>query len=326
MVMVELSIIIPVYNSGRFLRYALESVFKQTYKNYEVIVVYRDSQDDSGEIIDSYRDRINLVVQEGRGLASARNMGINVSKGEYIAFLDADDMWTPDKLDLQVKLLKEDYEIGLVFSDANIVNLLKKTCLKGSCLFNMYRGYVFEKLFLLNFIPCCSVIVRKKCFNKVGFFDDELILGEDWDMWLRIAKHYKVDYVDECLAIYRIHSKNISRDSENMLKSKIKVWQKNIKIINSTKISPKTIRDTSYRAYYSLANMQLWKGNVRQATILYLKCLKYDNLNPILYVKLMYTILDPFRVARASEKTLIEPLIRRTLKLIYTREHAMLDL
>ena len=203
--MPKVSVIIPTYNSAQYIAEAIESVLAQTYKDYEIIVVDDGSIDNTREVLKPFMDKIIYVYKENGGQASARNLGIKMSKGEYIAFLDSDDIWLPQKLELQVELLDSRPEVGLVYSDnyrftddEGIIGL-------GSQRVQGLSGMVFNSLFLKNFIPTLTVMVRRKCLDDVGLFDESkhIVHSEDYDLWLRIAKKYEIAYIDKPLAKYR---------------------------------------------------------------------------------------------------------------------------
>ena len=152
--MPKVSVIIPAYNSSGFIEDALESVFKQTYRNYEVIVVDDGSTDKSAEIIGSFSDkRIIYIYQENHGVSVARNKGILESKGEYIAFLDSDDLWLPEKLEKQVAILNNNKNTGLVYTDFDVIHEGESSywqLSEDSKVF--YKGNVFNKLFMKNLL------------------------------------------------------------------------------------------------------------------------------------------------------------------------------
>ena len=226
--MYKVSVIIPTYQSGRFISQAIDSVLTQTYKDFEIIIVDDGSTDNTHEVINKYAtdERIRYYYQTNNGPAAARNLGIRMSSGENIAFLDADDLWLPAKLEKQIKLLEDYPAIDLVFCDAYIFD---ETGMQQKTLFNLSSpssGRVLEKLFYLNFIPLLTVVVRRKVFDVVGYFDETVIGPEDYDLWLRISQTYLIDFIQEPLAKYRISSGQISQQQIRMLENEIKVKEK----------------------------------------------------------------------------------------------------
>jgi glycosyltransferase involved in cell wall biosynthesis len=208
------SIIIPTFNRCEYIIDAIESVFDQTYTDYEIIIVDDGSTDETQEKLKPFQNKIRYIYQENLGPAYARNRGIYESSGDYIAFLDSDDIWLPDKLELQTALLKTKREVGLVYSDAYRMYGSTGTIEKDTEFVRLrpYSGWIFEKLFLDNFIHTSTAIVRRECLDKIGIFDEKtnFVPAEDYDLWLRIATKYEFDYVDRPLVKYRDHFTNIS--------------------------------------------------------------------------------------------------------------------
>jgi glycosyltransferase involved in cell wall biosynthesis len=213
----KVSIIVPTYNRAHLVTETIDSILAQTFKDFELIVVDNESTDNTDEVIKSYTDgRIRYFRNQNNGLVAVnRNYGINKANGEYIAFCDDDDLWMPEKLERQVKLLDLNKELGLVYSDSYIMdengNLERYTLLSSSKLF---RGNVFDKLFQMNFIPMLTVMIRREVLSRVGGFDPKYIIAQDYDLWLRIAEHYPIDFTEEPLAKYRIHGGSVSRNWE----------------------------------------------------------------------------------------------------------------
>lgn len=210
----KVSVIIPTYNRANYVVEAIESVFNQTYRNMETIVIDDGSTDDTQEKISQLRDRIKYIYQDNRGPAIARNWGIRASQGEFIAFLDSDDVWLAEKLELQIGLLESRREVGLVYSDAfrsyGNTGIIEKDT--EFVRLKPYAGWTFGHLFRDNFIHTSTVVVRKRCLEEVGVFDEggNFVPAEDYDLWLRIAARYQIDYINKPLIKYRDHSTNIS--------------------------------------------------------------------------------------------------------------------
>jgi glycosyltransferase involved in cell wall biosynthesis len=210
----KVSVIIPTYNRAGYIMEAIESALNQTYKNTEIIVVDDGSTDDTQEGLSKFKDHIRYIYQGNRGPAFARNRGIRASQGEFIAFLDSDDVWLAEKLELQIGLLESRREVGLVYSDAfrsygNTGIIQKDT---EFVRLKPYAGWTFGHLFRDNFIHTSTVVVRRRCLEKVGVFDEggNFVPAEDYELWLRIAARYQVDYINKPLIKYRDHSTNIS--------------------------------------------------------------------------------------------------------------------
>ena len=217
------SVIIPNYNYARYVGDAIESVMVQTYSYFELIVVDNGSTDNSKQVLEEfgnkYSPRLRVIFQDNRGQAGSRNRGIEESKGDLIAFLDADDVWMPNKLEEQVKLLV-DPEVGLVYSSYWISdqNLKKIKIQKAE-----YRGDVLKYFATKAYTAVVvggesNAIIRKECFDKVGYFDTDLEESTGWDMYRRIASCFHLDYVDLPLMKYRIHGNNLHKTNSVIYK------------------------------------------------------------------------------------------------------------
>jgi len=190
------SVIIPVYNCEKYITDAVDSVLAQTHRSIEIIVVDDGSTDKTKEALAAYGDRIKYIYKENGGPASARNVGIKMSKGQFIAFLDADDMWVENKLEQQL----------IDIDDAGMVGSGVKPGLPHPVFLS------YKELLLKNSFINSSVLVKRECFDRVGCFDErpQFKAVEDWDMWLRISKEYKVKLIGQRNVIIRKTSSSIS--------------------------------------------------------------------------------------------------------------------
>lgn len=223
----KVSVIIPTYNFGRFVAAAVESALNQTFTDLEVIVVDDGSTDDTREVLRPFGERISYLYQENQGVCAARNRGIREARGEFVAFLDSDDEWLPHKLARQVPVLEAAREVGLVHSNALIVDEEGETrvAFEGVDEEVLSRGLARHLLFG-NCVICPTVVVRRRCLERVGPFDASLPGCEDWDMWHRIARVSEVAYIGEPLAKYRRHALSASEDADHMLEISLKVLEK----------------------------------------------------------------------------------------------------
>lgn len=217
MITPKVSVVVPTFNYGRFLPQSLESIVQQNYQDFEVIVVdiQAGSTDDTRAVIESFQTehpgRIRYECQDGKGLSNARNTGIRVSEGELIAFLDADDLWMPQKLAMQVGALETHPDAAMVYTDVEYFwdetdELLKKY---QSEQISGDEG-ILRQLLFENIIATPTPLVRRWVFERVGYFDESLVACEDWDMWLRIAAKFEIIRLTVPLARNRIHSMRMS--------------------------------------------------------------------------------------------------------------------
>jgi len=250
--MPKISIVIPVYNKEKYIIECMESVLSQTYKDYEIVVINDGSTDNTENLLQFYKSVIRYFYQENKGVAEARNLGILNARGEYISFLDSDDVWLPSKLEKELGLIERDKEIGLVYSNGYIINEKGKKCNINFFQINTpYRKMVLNKLFKNDFIPTSSVLVRKECFQKVGLFNSSLSSAEDYDMWMRISYLYKIDYVDFPLIKYRDNPEGISKNLDNALKGVLKALEKNRKNYFSLKGTSSLVKGYIFKKRYS---------------------------------------------------------------------------
>ena len=218
------SVIITTYNDIEYLKEAIESVLSQTYKNYEIIVVDDGSAVDPEPLLGDYLPFITYIRKKNGGVSSARNVGIMASRGEYLAFLDSDDLWLPEKLQVQIDHFNKFPNLGLVYTDTCSFDergLLSKSKFHNNTIYDgPYDGMVFERLFSYNFVPFSSIVIRRCCFekDKVGGFDEirRDIIQDDFDFLLRLARYYPFGYVDRVLMKYHIHGNNLTSNFEKL--------------------------------------------------------------------------------------------------------------
>lgn len=213
--MPKVSVVIPAYNAMTYLPETVESVLRQTLTDFEVLIVNDGSSDQIGQWASQVTDpRVKLISQQNQGLSGARNTGIAQAQGEYIAFLDADDLWEPTKLEKQVRCLEDNPAAGLVYSWTAFVDENGQST--GRVMTAGAEGDVWRQILERNIIDCPSVVVRRCCFETVGVFDRKLRSVEDWDMWIRIASRYPFVVIKEPLVYYRHHSSNMSKNWQVM--------------------------------------------------------------------------------------------------------------
>lgn len=204
------SVIIPNFNYSQYLREAIDSVIAQTYGHIEIIVVDDGSTDSSREVLDSYGEQIATVFQKNQGVSAARNAGVGKSRGEYIAFLDADDAWLPAKIERQLAMFENDAELGLVHVgvveiDGDGNHLLERTDgMSGRVADELLR---FEGPVILG--GGSGFMVPRRILDEIGGFDTRLSTSADWDLIYRVSCGYAVGFVPEILLKYRVHSSNM---------------------------------------------------------------------------------------------------------------------
>ena len=206
--MPKVSINLCCYNSERFLEETLASVFAQTFKDYELVIVNDGSKDGTDALIRKHIASGRPIVyhpQENQGLGKSRNKALELSKGPLIAILDHDDVWEPRKLERQVRLFDRP-EVGFAGSDAIFIDSAGKEIGRYSEGRPLRRGNILRDLFLYNFIPCAAAMMRKSSIEAAGgFFRPDFRISEEYEMFLRLAERFEFDYVDEPLVRIRVH-------------------------------------------------------------------------------------------------------------------------
>lgn len=211
------SVIIPTYDGEAFVRETLDSVLAQEYRNFEVIVCDDGSHDGTLAILESYGARIRLLRQKNQGVAAARNHAAASARGEFLAFLDHDDVWEPNLLSTLVPLLARREELGLVYADAWIIDSRSQRRGRRGTYLHYAEGQIFDALLHGNFVPVETTLLRAALFFELGGCDESLHYLEDYELCLRIARRAPVGFHGEPLASYRIHDKNLSHELEPML-------------------------------------------------------------------------------------------------------------
>jgi glycosyltransferase involved in cell wall biosynthesis len=204
--MPRVSVIVPVYNGAKTIREAIQSALQQTFSDFELVVINDGSDDSTLSILDDFRDpRIRVQSYSNAGLEISRNRGLNSTTGEIVAFLDADDVWLPEKLRLQVAALDEHPEAALAYAWSDYIDAAGRLIHPGR--HSSDSGWVLDSLMVNgNFVgPGSNPAIRRDAIAECGWFDESLGAAGDWDMCLRLAARYPVAVVKEPLVLYRIH-------------------------------------------------------------------------------------------------------------------------
>lgn len=305
----KISAIIPAFNCERYVAEALESVFHQSYPPEEVIVVDDGSTDGTREAVKPYQDAIIYVYQKNAGEPAARNTGIRHASGQFIAFLDADDLWLPEKLELQMDYLEKRAEVGLVYSDMKIFDQhgIVRESVKEWLKMSPPSGYIFPQLFAETLFGSGTVVFRKACIEKVGLFDETFFVGSDYEMWLRMARHFQFGYLDKPLLMYRHHPAMATRGPGKALQNGLP-WEAKVitKILGLypdvvQELGRSTVRRRLARPYYYLGCSCLERRDHSEARKMLSRALRHWPWSWPCELRYFATFLTPAHVSRIKD-------------------------
>lgn len=278
------SIIMPAYNAAAYIGEAIESVLAQDHPNKELIVIDDGSEDGTLARLSTYGDRLTLITQQNQGSAAARNAGLDAARGQYIAFLDSDDVWLPGKLKLQVAYLQRNPEIEMVFSRWGIWKpdhggkfpppTQVATALNGDpdalpSIVPERSGWLYNRLLFSSLLHTITVVVRRSLVESVGRFDTDLKRGQDYDYWIRASRHTPIHQIDRVLALYRVHGQGCIRrwptiNYERVVVEKaLKRW--GLEGPNGEQTPPSKIRSRLAETSFSFGYHHYWEGDPKLA-------------------------------------------------------------
>lgn len=269
------SVVVASYNYGQFICHALDSILAQTFTDWEAIIVDDGSTDNTSSLVAPYlhdeRFRYQRTLHVGQ--PAAKNLGIRLARGNYIAFLDADDVWHPTKLSKQIPLFNSD-SVGVVYSLRHTISPsgeLLSTVMCGK----YFRGDVLRHMFRNNFVCFSSAVVHRRVFETAGLFDESISLAIDFDLWLRAACNFHFDYVDEPLVYYRTGHANLSTRAEERATLAIDIMRRFIAHHErGRRLSPFLVRRAFSEIHCSMALLQ--RGRQTDAAITnYLRAIRY---------------------------------------------------
>ena len=250
--MPQVTVVIPAYNAMTYLPETVSSVLAQSFTDFEVLIINDGSADHINAWTSALSDpRVRLISQENQGLPGARNTGIREAQGNYIAFLDADDLWATTKLEKQVQYLQTNAALGVVYTWTVLVDESGQPT--GRIFASQAEGNVWQQLLETDVISNgSSAMVRRDCFETVGDFDRALTSAEDLDMWLRLAVHYPFAVVKEPLTLYRQYANSMSKNRQRMFQNLRTVIEK------AFQKAPMEVLHLRNRAYASITLNQAW--------------------------------------------------------------------
>jgi glycosyltransferase involved in cell wall biosynthesis len=271
------SVVMNCYNSSQYLREAIDSVLAQTYQNWEIIFWDNRSTDASAEIFNSYSDsRLHyFLAPEYSKLGKARNLAVGQARGDWLCFLDCDDIWFPEKLERQVAIIaSEGPDLGFVYGQMLVLHDGEEPSSKWSARLRKYskktllnklpEGLILEKLLMINFVPLLTAIVSREFYHEVGGISEHFEQAEDYELFVKIAAIKKVRAVQSVVALYRVHQSN------NSIINNEKGFYEALELIGRYLPAPAAIRGIRFRhatfAITQIESGKLWSGICHIAT------------------------------------------------------------
>lgn len=299
------SVIIPTYNSERYVADAVKSVLAQSYRPHEIIVVDDGSTDGTARVLEPFVGAIRYLYQENRGEPAARNTGMRAATGEFIAFLDADDLWVPEKLELQMAYFVAHPGCAFVYSDMSTFdeNGIVDASVKVRFNITFPSGNIFRPLFRETLFGSGSVVFRKACLEKAGYFDEDFLVGSDYEMWLRMARHYECGVVDQPLLRYRQHphmsTRGLGRAMRNGVPWEVEALKKILCLHPQAagELGRTMIKQRLSKPFADMAHTWLQLGERKQARRLFRQAIAYWPGNWRYWPFYLLTFLTPAQIA-----------------------------
>ena len=284
----KISVIMPAYNASKTIISSIECVLAQTYQNWELLVINDGSTDHTLDVLSQFDDqRIKVFTQVNQGVAVARNTGLKQARGEYIAFLDSDDLWVPTKLGKQILVFAESSNLlGLVYTKHR--GFTEDPSHSFSMDVDASIGYQnpYHRLLIMDYVPTLTVMIRASIITDIGYFSEDLSGTEDWDYWIRIAKSYSLERLNEELALYRISPNSLSRNKDRHAIEELKVLDRHLTEDSNT--SPAVCHMARSFWYLKKIRHQLQSGRIKDVAISILKLVR---LRPAFYINFLLLLI-----------------------------------
>lgn len=295
------SVIMPAYNAELYISEAIKSVLTQDYPNLELIVVDDGSQDGTATVASSFGGCVRVFQQTNGGPSVARNFGLSVAKGDFIAFLDADDIWRPGKLTAQVNCMQANPSIGVVFgkfmrwyprSDGTFAPPpLPADDSDDGDFVQQHSGWIYCELLYDNIITIIAAMIRRSVLDAVGNFDEELTTGEDYDFWLRVSRCFPAAKLNRTLAYYRMHSlstTHIPRKENNEYRVLCKALEQyGSRGPDGSQADDHRLQERLYRLCFNHGYLHYWQGDAAIARAAFWNAIHYAKLEPRAWIYLL---------------------------------------
>jgi len=268
------SVIMATYNRENYLPYAIDSVLHQTYPNLELLIIDDGSIDGTRELVNSYKDpRISYYYQENKGQSSAINVGIQHARGDFISFLDSDNLWKLDKLDRQVRLMNDNPDYQVVYGENEIIDengILQ--AVNGSV--TRHSGNIMKQLLVYNFVNFNTTMIRAECFRELGGMNSTVPAGPDYDLFLKFSTRYQFLYVPQIFAQYRVMANQMSSNKDRRFRTNHVILSNFIETYRDL-LDRDSINYTWCRFYTSRGRYNALVGRLGQAFRDYLRAMSY---------------------------------------------------
>ncbi|HIK58850.1 MAG: glycosyltransferase [Verrucomicrobiales bacterium] len=310
------SVITATYNRADYLSLAIESVLNQSYKNIEYHIVDDGSTDNTCQVLEAYlKDkRVHCYYQENQGQSAARNLGVKKARGEFICFLDSDNIWELNKLEQQLEFSKLNPEADIVYGDGRLIdedgNMLFTPVIKR------YSGFITEKLLMNNFISNNTVMSKRRCFEELGQFNEALRYAEDYDLWLRMSTRFTFNYQPKSLVKYRTSGNRLSVKHEEVLHANHSILDLFFKTFPNV-VSHKIRRKAWCLFHTRKGRYDAGVKQYSQAIENYMKAIRYKPLSIAPWRAILRMILDLFK-SLTTRKELKKYLLRMPFFFTFT--------
>jgi len=272
------SVIMPTYNRVDYLPLAIDSVLNQTYGNLELLIIDDGSTDATRELVSSYNDdRIFYSYQDNQGQSVARKSGLNNARGEFICFLDSDDLMKPCKLERQLQLMEANPDYHVIYGENEIIDEKGLVQTQARSL-RRYSGNIMKELLVFNFIEFETAMIRRICFDEMGGPNVNTRVADDYELFLKFSTRYKFLYIPEIFAQYRVMASQISSNKDKRFQSNFTILSNFFKLYPDL-VDTHTMNYTWCRFYTNRGRYQASVGRLKQAFSDYLTAIKYKPLS-----------------------------------------------
>lgn len=294
----RVSVVMATHNGAQYIAEAIQSVLNQTFSDFELIVIDDGSTDNTSEIVSQFLfdNRIKYFYQKNKGTSAARNKGIEEAKGIYIAFIDQDDIYFPEKIYKTYQYLEKNAVYGMVYTNMHLIDSQGQFICEWLTKMKFYgEGDIYLNLLSECFFGPIAILVRKSVLFDAGLFNEDVKCVEDIDLWLRIARISKIGLIREPLVKWRQHDNNFSKNLRVAVPNLINVFERQL-LLNLSSNERVVVRHEMSRLYFELSLMRLGEGLLRQGQGMLKKSMLYGfRFRAVLiYISLSVRFFDPY--------------------------------